>query len=62
MILHDPQIIMFSLLLIGAGISMANNGQKQTGTYNVVDWLIGSCIVAGLLWWGGFWTGGVCVL
>lgn len=53
-----PQIILAALLLIGVGSCGAKYGQKQTGTYDIVDVLIGPALMAALLYWGGFWTGG----
>jgi hypothetical protein len=58
MIFHWPQMIVAALMLFGIGISVAKYGQQKTDKYDITDVLIGPGIVAALLYFGGFWTGG----
>ena len=50
-----PQITVIILLAMGVGTALAKFGQQKTDNYDIWDVAIGPAIVAGLLWWGGFW-------
>ena len=49
-----PQAIWLCLTLLGAGISVAKHGQRRVGVIDAYNNTIVTCLVAGLLYWGGF--------
>jgi len=50
-----PQILVIVLMALGVGVSLAKYGQQKTDKHDIWDVLIGPSIIAGLLYWGGFW-------
>lgn len=50
-----PQIILAGLILLGLGVEMERHGKPKKGKENFWITLSSSAIIAGLLWWGGFW-------
>lgn len=59
MILHWPQITYAGLILFGMGVSCARYGQPKKDTYDFIDILVAPAICAAILYFGGFWTGGI---
>jgi len=51
-----PQIILILLMVLGAGIVMAKNGQPRT-PYSFWSNLISDIITFAILYWGGFFDG-----
>jgi hypothetical protein len=49
-----PQIIVVVLMALGAGLHLAKHGERKDERYNFVSDCIGSCVLLGLLYWGGF--------
>lgn len=50
-----PQIIWIVLAAIGLGISIVKHGESR-GPHNMWAAIIGTPLVAALLYWGGFFT------
>jgi len=51
-----PQIILIVLWSLTLGIEITRNSGKEDGIYTIIGNIIGIAIMAGLLWWGGFWS------
>lgn len=51
-----PEGIYLALALMGIGISLAKDGQPETGTFSFFRSLGINILVGGLLWWGGFFA------
>lgn len=52
-----PQIIMIVLIAFGVSRGILKHGESE-GFVNAPASIIGAVITVGLLWWGGFFTGG----
>jgi hypothetical protein len=53
--MNAPQAILLIWLGLGFGLAWADHGKPKKGTHNAWCSLIASGLLAGLLWWGGFW-------
>lgn len=53
--MNTPQIIMIVLFIIGAIVTLINNG-KPKGTYSFFGWVFAASIEIGILYWGGFFN------
>ena len=51
-----PQIVMIVWLAIAVGIGIADHGKPKEGETSAWVSLIGSLIIAAILWWGGFFS------
>lgn len=49
-----PQIIMICLYMLVIGENLAKDGEPRDSNYSFFGSLLGTAIVTGLLWWGGF--------
>lgn len=54
--MNAPQIVLIALWAIGFGLTCAKHGQPKTGNENAWTSVVAIAIVAGILWWGGFWS------
>lgn len=55
MAIGAPQIIWIVLAAMGLGISIVKHGESR-GPHNMWAAIIGTPLVAALLYWGGFFT------
>jgi len=53
-----PQITWIVLAAIGLGIDLSRDGREKEGRHNFIATLIGTGLMAWLLWAGGFFGGG----
>jgi len=53
-----PQFIYLGLFFVGLGITLSRFGEPKRDRYDWGD-IIASFAVLGLLYWGGFFSGGV---
>jgi hypothetical protein len=49
-----PQIIWCVMVLYGLANELSKNGKPRTGNHDAGVALIATCLLALLLWWGGF--------
>lgn len=49
-----PQIIWILLTAMHVGINISRHGETERGKYNGISSAIAAGLVAGLLYWGGF--------
>lgn len=52
--MQAPQVIWIILATLGIGISLAKDGQQKDDKYSFFTSTICTGLVAGLLYWGGF--------
>lgn len=57
--MSTPAMIYLALTAFGLGISISKDGQPKTGKYSFWVQASASAIVCALLYWGGFFSGGV---
>lgn len=57
MILHWPQIVWLTLVLIGFGTSLEQHGKPRTGRHNVWLNLFGAGVAFWIVYSGGFFAG-----
>lgn len=57
-VLHWPQLTFLALTFLDVGVCSARYGEQKPDCYDIVDVLVGPAIVLGLLYMGGFFTGG----
>lgn len=53
-----PQFIYLGLFFVGLGITLSRFGEPKRDHYDWGD-IIASFVILGLLYWGGFFSGGV---
>lgn len=51
-----PQIIIIVLMALRLLKCAENHGEPEESDYNFWQSLLGVGVLAGLLWWGGFWN------
>lgn len=51
-----PQVAIIVLYTLSVGLVWARHGMPRKGNHNVFMSLISCAIVAGILWWGGWWS------
>jgi hypothetical protein len=56
--MHAPQIIYVILIGMNLGTALTKDGEPKSGTHDFVRSLIAAAMIFGLLWWGGFFSGG----
>lgn len=54
--MEAPQIIVIGLWALSVGLTWAKHGTPETGNHNAFLSILSVAIMAGLLWWGGFWS------
>lgn len=59
MILYWPQVTYLLLLIAGFAVMVRVHGQPKTGKHSVFIWLTAVTFTNILLYFGGFWTGGM---
>lgn len=57
MVLHWPQIVWLTLVLIGLGMSLEQHGKPRTGRHNVWLSLFGGGVGFWIVYGGGFFAG-----
>ena len=57
--MHWPQIVYLAIVFAGFGLNVAKHGEPEDGKYNVFSYSAGAALMIGLLYAGGFFTGGV---
>ena len=50
-----PQIVIIVLMAMSTGMALVKHGEPRNAKYNFWVELISNLIMAGLLWFGGFW-------
>ena len=60
--MRAPQIIIIALFAICLGMSLANNGKVRIRKESFGMTCVSVAIYTTLLWWGGFFGEGLCVM
>lgn len=56
--MNAPQLIYLALTCLGLGMALAKHGQPKDDSHSFWWTLTASGICIGLLYWGGFFSGG----
>ncbi len=56
--MNAPQVILLVYLGTSLGVGLALHGKPQTGKHSFWTSLIAMSLLGGLLYWGGFFSGG----
>lgn len=54
--MHAPQIIVLVLYAMAIGIELPQHGETYMSKHNAFISMIGTALMLGLLWWGGFFS------
>lgn len=52
--IHWPQMIWISIVLISVGMEIAKHGEPKEGDHDAWSTIIAAVLLAALLYWGGF--------
>ena len=54
--MSTPAIIYIILTVIGFFVAIDRNGKPKTGVYDFYETFFATALIAGLLYWGGFFS------
>lgn len=54
--MSTPALIYLALVCVGLGVSATKNGQPRAGKHSFIGAVVGTGVILGLLYWGGFFA------